>query len=138
MELTHPVATVAPSDLESADSTSKPLLAENAPASDAPVDEEQVSLVSALKARILDLLAPLIQVARGLKEAIVKWLDAHPTVKKVLSTLGDMISVVLLFADLVSDVVISADLFRAEQWTFGGITSFLIVGWRLSCLRELR
>ena len=63
MELAQPVASVAPSDLESADTTSKPLLAENAPASDAPIDEEQVSVV--VEAHILDLLASLIQVARA-------------------------------------------------------------------------
>jgi hypothetical protein len=62
-----------------------------------------------------------------IKTQVVDWLNAHPTVKETLVAGGDILSTVLLFADLASDSILTADLFRADELLFGSMSVFLII-----------
>ena len=60
-------------------------------------------------------------------QKFVEWARDHPRSMKALAVCGEVLSVGLLFADLISDVVLMAALFGAQAWVFGTLSAFLLV-----------
>ena len=79
------------------------------------------------------LLSPTVERSDGGGEkagwlaSLVRWAQKHPSLLKALTTVGELLSAALLWADLVSDVVLMADLLTAGFVVFGTCSALLII-----------